>query len=409
MSGVNPIITVTGTKGKTGIIRALDHIFRELDRHVVRVDTSGAYYDGHLRFSDAQSRELWGYAVTNMPGRFLALHTTVSGVSLLEATLFSARTGLGYKRHDVGIFTNVYDDHIGSFPDIQTRHDIAEMKSFVFSRLKPDGTAIYNADDTNVTDQLSKLSVGASRMAVSLQPGPQLGATYTITDEAGQVILYKGKKVQFTVPRQQFPWVPNSHKPSLYLLLFTIAASYATEPKSIKQAIEILKEYTFDPDGGRMVQLSLKNGGTLLMDYAHEAESLRAIADHAHNLGNGKIWGVIRLAPSRNDKSVQHTAQAIYDSFDGFVVYDKVDGYLRQPKMIKGYRNKPEITGRMATLLSKELRKLGTKPVEKLNREDKAIARAIEHSTAGDVIVYIVGDDPARSRQFVATKLSPGR
>lgn len=402
---MNQIVAVTGTKGKTSLIRLLEFALLGLHENVLRVDTSGAYYNQKLCFSDDESRQIWGYAVTNAPGRFLAIKGKEPGIALLECTLFSAHTGLAYKAHDIGVFTNVYEDHIGSFASIRTKQDIANMKGFVFSRTKADGTVIYNADDEHVTTQLSKVPSGAKRIAVSMQGHSAPEADYNIHYLDGDVIITDAtSKILQRIDATKMPWFEAGYLPIASLTLFAFAVLFVVcDEETFTKAVGLLKKYEFDPEGGRMVKVRLRNGALAILDYAHEKVSLHEVSQYAKTLvaPNGKVIGVLRLAPSRTEELINDTATHIYNDYDEFVIYDKVDGHLRQPKKIKGYKSKQEETGKVAELFEKALLAAGASRVHKVIREDKALEEAVNLSCKGDVIVYIVGDDSARSRQFI--------
>lgn len=402
---MNRKIAVTGTKGKTTVVRLLDFVFRQLDEQVLRVDTSGAYLNDQRKVSDDESRLRWGFASTNAPGRFLyLLDATKPSTAILECTLFCADegVGLGYKYHDVGIFTNVFEDHLGGKADLRTKDDIARKKSILFKMIAPGGSAIYNLDDPYVTGQLAAVpkDLDISQIGVTLADAPAEGMFCRVgTEEIS--IVHDGS----TVMRHSlsaFPWLATRHEPSRYSLGFVYATLFASLHKAVfAEAIEALKDYQYDPDGGRMVEVTTK-GPKVILDFAHEKYSLKALADYARSLigENGRVIGVVRLAPSRTDELIDDTAASIVDAFDSFVVYDKVDGHWRKPGLVKGYVDKYEEVGRVANRLGAALRKASAKVSIQI-REDEAIKKAVAEATPSDVIVYIVNDDSKRSRQFL--------
>lgn len=399
-------ISVTGTKGKTSLVRVLDHVFQSLDRQVLRVDTSGAYLDGALKVSNAESFERWGYSATNGPGRFLYLASDDSAIALLECTLFSSVTGLGYRNHLVGVFMNVLEDHIGSVKSLRTKHDIAEKKSFIFKKIALNGVAVYNADDTLVVEQLQKISVeknvtqiGVSTDAQSLDTSEK---TMCVID-GDTVRIQAADRTLVAHEIESFAWVKQAHKPSLYLLGFAYATLYASlTPDVFNRAIVALMNYVYDTKGGRMVQLDVQGGPHVLLDFAHEKFSLQYLAQYARSLAkSGKITAVLRLAPSRSDELIKDTAKNIVQYFDKFIIYDKVDGHWRQPQTVKGFTHKQEEIGKVAKNFGKQLTDVGAKKVEVIVREDLAIKAAIEQSSIGDIVVYIANDDSERSLDFL--------
>src|SRR5690606_28702307 len=59
------------------------------------------------------------------------------------------RSGLGYDISDIGILTNISEDHIG-LDGIYTLEDLLNVKSLVLKAIKDSGYAILNADDPMV-------------------------------------------------------------------------------------------------------------------------------------------------------------------------------------------------------------------------------------------------------------------
>ncbi len=61
------------------------------------------------------------------------------------------RAGLGFKKCDIGIVTNVAADHLG-LKGIHTIEQLAKVKGVIPETVLPDGYAILNADDDLVYD-----------------------------------------------------------------------------------------------------------------------------------------------------------------------------------------------------------------------------------------------------------------
>ncbi len=56
------------------------------------------------------------------------------------------RNGLAYDLADVGVITNISDDHLG-IDGVNTLEELAHVKSLVIEAVKPDGYSIINGDD----------------------------------------------------------------------------------------------------------------------------------------------------------------------------------------------------------------------------------------------------------------------
>ena len=59
------------------------------------------------------------------------------------------RRGLGYDWSDIGVMTNISDDHLGQ-DGIKSVEDVLYIKSLVAERVKEGGTLVLNADDEHL-------------------------------------------------------------------------------------------------------------------------------------------------------------------------------------------------------------------------------------------------------------------
>src|SRR6185503_17301460 len=59
------------------------------------------------------------------------------------------RRGLGYDWSDIGVMTNIGDDHIGQ-DGIRSIDDVVYIKSLVAERVREGGTLILNADNQHL-------------------------------------------------------------------------------------------------------------------------------------------------------------------------------------------------------------------------------------------------------------------
>jgi len=152
----------------------------------------------------------------------------------------------------------------------------------------------------------------------------------------------------------------------------------------------------------RLALLQNQQGVKILADYAHEKFSLRQVAELARTMTGkgGRVIGVVRLAYDRTEKLIKETAEYIAKIYDAFVIYDKIDGYWRQPDATLNGSRFPQKIGYVSQMLTDELRD-NNMNVERIIREDKAIQRAAEIVHPGDVVVVIVNDNIERSIKFI--------
>lgn len=413
-----PIIAVTGTKGKTTTVAVVAEVLQKLGHNVLKVDTTGHFLNGERRSNLENSKDIWGLVPSVAPGRYLyefSLRPELqeNGVAVLESSLgCSSPSGMGYRYHEVGVFLNVFEDHLGTSDRLRTKQHIADAKQFVFERLRPeDSYAVFNADDELVCQKLNvfegqttrkfKIPFGIAFEYFDATAHIAEGGVALTINEEREVVLRSSDGDTVLADLKAIPWTFNGlFQPSVWNSLAAIGALYGhfrgSLPDNFKEVFESVR---LDPYGGRLTLLRNKAGVTVLADYAHEKISLAQVGDLARTQldHGGKVIGVVRLAHDRTDQLMQETGRAIAPHFDQLIVYDKIDGYLR---LAKGGIRYPQIVGRTSQILTDAIKEVNPK-VERIIREDEALKRAAEIANPGDVVVHIVNDDIVRSIGFI--------
>lgn len=403
-------ISVTGTKGKTTTVYLVADILQRLHRNVLKVDTTGHFINGVRKSTLQDSQDVWGLVPSVCPGRYLyefsvdpILSKDSDSVAVLECSLgCSSLSGMGYARHRVGVFLNVFDDHLGSSERLKVKEDIAIAKSFIFQRIGHDGWAVPNADDSLVVSTLESIADNINARILPfglhfkhydvqnhLQQG---GGLVTVENDT---IVYKiSDHTEEIVALAALPWTFNgTFKPSVYNLMAAVAAIIAEYDGVIPHRLkEVIPEVRLDPRQGRLVLFESAEGVKILADYAHEKISMAAVGDLARSLtsDNGQVIGVVRLAYDRTDELIQETGEYIADKFDAFVVYDKIDGYFREPKKIYSTRF-VQVTGKISKSFAEAISSKNPN-CTRIIREDYAAEHVAKIAQPGDVVVYIVND-----------------
>lgn len=409
------IIAITGTKGKTTITRALSHIITRQGEKTLRVDTDGYYINEKQQGTLLESVRLFGLVPTVCPGKYLITmkKSQPNFTAILEESLGCSRPpGLGYANHDIGIFSNVLEDHLGATKRLKKRSDIAKAKRFIFTAIGKNGTLVFNADDKYVCSQLKY--VPESTMATLLPIGFKfnffdlkkhlLSGGQAITIEDGHIVIKTKNETKKIINPAEISWTFGGvFQPSLYNLMLVLGGLLAhANGKITRDHLSELKKYKLSPFGGRLTILANKKTKVkILVDFAHEKYSLMEVGRLAQKLAGRKTIGVVRLAPDRTNKMLFETGQFIANSFDNFIVYDKIDGI--EKTIYKGHGQIPtrNIGDISKIFLDGILSKKRTGEAKQIIIEEDAIKNAASLARAGDVVVVICGKDHKKTINHV--------
>lgn len=414
----NTRITITGTKGKTTVSTVLADVLQGPFKTVLKVDSNGHYVNGKQRSTLKDSKETYGLVTTVCPGKYLyEVRGKKNAIAVLEASVGSSSLpGLGYSHHNVGVFLNVMEDHIGSSNRLKTKDDIRVAKQFIFQRLNTlGGTAVFNADDPQVVKALDalpkdgefkKVPFGLDFTHYNLDSHLKSGGI-AITIKGDDLVLLEAQTEQKLLAVSKVSWTfENNFLPSSYNLMAIAAAlcglSLQGKLKLNKKLWEKLQSHVLPERDGRLTYYKNKSDIKIIADYAHEKYSLKEVALLAKKLtsNNGSVIGVLRLAYDRTDKLIKETGKFIAPSYDQFIIYDKIDGYWRHPKKDLQFKRFPQKVGYTSSVFSKAIDEAGA-AVQRIIREDKAIQYAAEVAKPGDVVVCIVNDDIDQSLKFI--------
>src|SRR5207247_11245665 len=138
-----PIISVTGSNGKTTTVRMIAHILKGMGHKVGLTSTDGIYIDERLvKRADASGPKSAQMVLQNPRVDFAVFEVARGGI---------LREGLGYDRNDIAVVTNVTGDHLG-LKDVHSIKQLAAVKRVVVEAVPRTGFAVLNADDPLVAD-----------------------------------------------------------------------------------------------------------------------------------------------------------------------------------------------------------------------------------------------------------------
>jgi len=133
-----PIVSISGTNGKSTVTRLITHILVTAGKRVGTTTSDGVLVDE--RMVDAGD---W----TGPGGAAIVLARRDVEVAVLETARGGiVLRGVGYESNDASVLTNVSSDHL-DLQGIHTLPELAEVKSVIARITKPDGWVVLNGDD----------------------------------------------------------------------------------------------------------------------------------------------------------------------------------------------------------------------------------------------------------------------
>ncbi|WP_443945696.1 cyanophycin synthetase [Pedobacter sp. AW1-32] len=326
-----PIIAVTGTNGKTTTTRLIAHIIRSNGKRVGFTTSDGVYvHNTMLMKGDTTGPVSAEFILKDPTVEFAVLETARGGI---------LRSGLGFNACDIGVVTNIQEDHLG-ISDIHTLEDLTRVKSVVIGAVRRKGWAVLNADNT---------------YCVKIARDARCNVAYFSMDESNPVIkdhckkggiaaIYENGYITIKTGDWKLRVDKATHIPLTFggsvsfmiqnVLAATLAAYlWGYKPEDIRLSLE-----TFIPSAahtpGRMNVFRFKDF-KVLVDFAHNPDGFNGVKEYLKSVEATEHVGIISGTGDRRDEDIVETARIAAEMFDKI--------YICQEKYLRG-REQQELT-----------------------------------------------------------------
>ena len=368
-----PIIAVTGTNGKTTTTRLLAHIVKNNGFKVGFTTSDGIYVQNHMmEKGDTTGPISAEYILKDPTVEFAVLETARGGI---------LRSGLGFSRCDIGIITNIQEDHLG-LSDIHTLEDLARVKSTVVKSIKKDGWAILNAEDEQCMKIANELSCNIAYFSLD-ENNP---IVKQFSREGKIVAVYENGYITIKKGEWKIRVEKASHVPltmggkAKFMIANVLAATLASYLQGFKTDDISLSLQTFIPSAaqtpGRMNVFEFKKF-KVLVDFAHNPAGYRGIEDYLHSVEATKKIGIIAGVGDRRDEDIKECGTIAGRMFDHIII--------RQEKYLRG-RTEQEIIDIIVSGINEANRNV---TYEIIPLETEAIKHAIDHAEDGSYITAL--------------------
>ena len=272
------MIGITGTNGKTTISFFIKHL---LEKQGYSVSSIGTIYN------EINGKKI--QTINTTPNAKTINQLLVASTDQVVVMEVSSQ-GLEQDRlegiqFDYALFNNLQHDHLDYH---NTMEEYFECKALLFQKLKPNGTAIINSDDSWGIKLIERLTAEGKKV---LTVGEQSSSdSQILSKELNSVlVMHKNKRYNLRTP---LPGMHNLHN----LTMSSCAAHELGVP------YEKIEPYMSDFTGisGRFELFYLENRVTVVVDYAHTPDALEIAINTAITNGANHVITVFGFAGNRD-------------------------------------------------------------------------------------------------------------
>ena len=369
-----PVVAVTGTNGKTTTTRLIAHIFAAQGLRVGMTNTDGVYVNGRQIDS--------GDCSGPKSARNVLLHPEVDAAVFETARGGILREGLGFDRCQVAVVTNIgAGDHLG-LNYITTVEDLAVLKRVIVQNVAATGYAVLNATDPIVAAMASscpgKIIFFASDRHHPVMATHRAQGHRTVYVDGDSVVAAEGSWRE-TIHLRDVPITRNGKIGfQVENVMASVAAAWgAGLPwQTIRRG---LSGFVNDSDNapGRFNLMDFK-GATVIADYGHNPDAMRALVAAVDALPGNRRSVVISGAGDRRDEDIREQTVILGAAFDDVILY--------QDAAQRG-RGDGEVMALLREGLAGAAR---TRHVEEIRGEFIAIDTALDRLQPGDLCLVLV-------------------
>ncbi|CAN5901120.1 cyanophycin synthetase [soil metagenome] len=386
MEATIPVISVTGTNGKTTTTRLIAHLFRQTGKTVGFTTTDGVYLQNRLVMEGDMTGPFSANIILSNPTVEVAVLETARGGIL--------RAGLGFDASDVGVVLNVSADHLG-LRGIHTVEQLAEVKSVVAAVVKREGHAVLNADDPLIYQMRYK--TGADVVFFSTMPDGENERCEQHLAEGGIVVRVEDDTFVIRRGRLRIP-IAGVREVPLMLggaarfqqqnILAAIATAYVQGVRYDTIRAGLLSFFPSPSMTPGRLNLLRVGDARVLVDYAHNPAAIAGLMEMVQNLPARRRIGVIGAPGDRRDEDIRDVGR-LAAVLDQVILKEDYDLRERRP-------------GEVAQILRESLREAGMpeERIEFVPEESAAVARMLQGLGDGELAVVLADDVPEVLRQI---------
>jgi cyanophycin synthetase len=297
-----PIVSISGTNGKSTVTRMIAHVLSRAGRRVGMTTSDGIVVDGRMVEPGDWTGPGGAAAILGRGDVDVAVLETARGGILLR--------GVGYQGAEASVLTNVSADHL----DLQGIHTLAELaavKATICRITKPDGWVVLNADDPHVAAVAALVAARVAFFSLEAEPPPLLrshvaggGRAYVV--RRGTLVEAEAGEAQPIVRIDEIPATLGGLARHNVGNALAAAGGARAMGASIEQVADGLRDFrpSADRSPGRL-NLFRHGKRVVIVDFAHNEAGLDALLDVADGIAAGgaaRTWPVTLIVGTGGDR-----------------------------------------------------------------------------------------------------------
>ncbi|WP_294405449.1 cyanophycin synthetase [uncultured Clostridium sp.] len=316
-----PVISVTGTNGKTTTVRMIGHVLSKMGLNTGITSTDGIYINNKcIHEGDDSGFKSAKTVLFNKDVEAAVLETARGGL---------IRRGLAYDLADVAVITNITNDHLG-LDGVESMEDLMYVKSLVGEEVKENGYTVINADDKyskKIIDRIrcEKIYFSKSKDNNLIKKNIEEGKIAVFIEE-GNICVVNNHRKYLIISVDELPVSCNG------LLTYNIdnamAACAALVGLSIDYCMISRGFYDFNPlrDNKGRFNVFDYDGRKIVLDYGHNIEGYKSVLSCVSKLKNrNRLIGVIGVPGDRKDEAVNEIGRICCENLDEIIIKEDKD------------------------------------------------------------------------------------
>ncbi len=320
-----PIIAITGTNGKTTVTRLTAHTLFQSGLNVGTTTTDGILFNGEIiergdTTGPASARKILKNAAVDVA----VLETARGGIM---------RRGLGWNWADIGVVTNITEDHIGQ-DGIESVADLVDVKSLIAERVRAGGTLILNAADAESAALANRKSVLRAEKKIvffAVDESNPILAQHSVAGETvyfvrdGWICENRGEIVTPIAETRLIPITMNGTADFQIQNALAVAAICRTldlAPEKIAAGLYGFQSALHNSGRSNFYRVGK---GYALIDYGHNPKAMEAICRMTSRWDGKTITGIVSFPGDRRDDVIEAAGRIAVAGFDRIIIKGDVN------------------------------------------------------------------------------------